>query len=73
MTFEADVPRALFQTHLREWSRQYEYAYSGNDYAVSADGQRVLVNFASDPKPSTITAILNWTAGTEKVTTGSNY
>lgn len=55
-TFQADVPKALFQT--REVVGRYRYA-------VTADGQRFLVN---TPEASTapITVVLNWTAGLGK-------
>jgi hypothetical protein len=65
-SFAAAVPKMLFQTRLRGWTSRYDYASSRDNYAVSADGRRLFVNAASDPKPSPITVILNWTAGLKR-------
>jgi Tol biopolymer transport system component len=58
-TFEAEVARALFQTHRRE-------AVSSADmfsYDVSADGQRFLINAEVEGAASPpLTVVLNWTA-----------
>ncbi|MEP6994633.1 MAG: hypothetical protein ABI968_08945, partial [Acidobacteriota bacterium] len=54
-SFEADVPKDLFQT-LNSW---------GSD--VTADGQRFLVNLpAVDNPPTPITVVLNWAAELQK-------
>jgi hypothetical protein len=52
------VPRALFDVEVPEATAPYP-----NDYAVSADGQRFLVNTIVDQaiRPS-LTVILNWAA-----------
>ena len=61
--FEAGAPRLLFQapvglTHGME---------AGSHYAVSADGQRFLLNLPiQDTTPSPITVVLNWPAGLKK-------
>lgn len=54
--FSAGVPRPLFDIDVPEPSAPYP-----GDYAVSADGQRILVNTSIEPssKPS-LTVILNW-------------
>jgi Tol biopolymer transport system component len=58
--FEAGVPHPLFQVHLRDWTNRIDYVNSTDNYAVSADGQRILVNAAADQKQASITMILNW-------------
>jgi hypothetical protein len=58
-TFTAEVPRPLFAVDISEPGAPY-----ANDYAVSADGQRFLVNTVVDqPHTSSLIVILNWTAG----------
>ena len=54
--FSAGVPRPLFDIDVPEPTAPYP-----GDYAVSADGQRILVNTSIEPpsKPS-LTVILNW-------------
>jgi hypothetical protein len=61
-TFEAGVPKPLFQTI-------FVGAPTGGfqHYAVSADGQRFLMNVPTgEGSASPITVILNWTAGIRK-------
>jgi hypothetical protein len=61
-TFEAGSPRPLFQTTLPPMLAPFR-----TGYAVSADGQRFLVNsFRLNPDPSVITIVLNWTADIER-------
>jgi serine/threonine protein kinase len=55
---EPGVPRKLFAPGLTP-------ALSDH-YAVTADGQRFLVLMPVDTAPTTITVVLNWTAGLEK-------
>ena len=64
--FEAGAPKALFQAHLRDWTNQNSYGNAHDGYAVSADGQRLLVNAARDPKSPPITVVLNWMAALKK-------
>jgi Tol biopolymer transport system component len=61
-TFEAGVPKALFQTMFVGFVRGgFEH------YRVTADGQRFLVNMPSaGGTPPPITVVLNWTAGLKK-------
>jgi hypothetical protein len=54
-TFEADAPRALFQTELNLNALR-------QSYAVSANGQRFLLNTSADAGPPAITVVLNWPA-----------
>ena len=61
-TFEAGVPKALFQT-------SFIGSPTGgfNHYAVTADGQRFLLNVPTgEGSASPITVVLNWTAGLKK-------
>ncbi len=61
-TFEAGVPRMLFQT-----SADPLFPNLGIPYDVTADGQRFLVNVAMDEsRASPITIITNWTAGLKR-------
>jgi serine/threonine protein kinase len=64
-TFGAGVPHPLFQVPLRGWTNRNDYADARDNYAISADGQRILVN-ASDRKSTPITVILNWAAAVKK-------
>ncbi len=53
-TFEAGVPKPLFQTRTPS---------VGSIYDVSADGQRFLVNTSlGDETSAPITLVLNWTS-----------
>jgi hypothetical protein len=59
--FSAGVPRPLFEVDLPEPSAPYP-----GDYAVSADGQRFLVNtIVEQEDQSSLTIVLNW-AGTRR-------
>lgn len=61
-TFSAGVPRPLFEVDLPEPTAPY-----ANDYAVSADGQRFLVNTVFDqPNRPPLTVVLNWAAGLKR-------
>jgi eukaryotic-like serine/threonine-protein kinase len=56
-TFEAGVPKALFQT------RSIGYSGPRNTYECSADGQRFLINsLQSDAVSIPVSVIVNWTA-----------
>jgi Tol biopolymer transport system component len=65
-TFEPGVPHPLFELHLRDWTNRIDYVNSRDNYAVRSDGQRMLVNAATDQKSTSITVILNWPAGLKK-------
>jgi len=57
-TFQRSSPRELFQMHspVDIWTR--------NQYAVTSDGQRFLVNTSVDTSSSSpITVVINWSAG----------
>lgn len=54
-TFEADAPRALFQTALAASALR-------QSYAVSADGQRFLLNTPLEAGSPPMTVVLNWLA-----------
>jgi Tol biopolymer transport system component len=57
-TFSAGTPRALFNVEVPEPNPPFP-----TDYAVTADGQRFLVNTVADqPTRPALTVILNWTA-----------
>ena len=61
-TFSAGTPHALFDVEVPEANPPYQ-----TDYAVTADGQRFLVNTVVDqPTHPALTVILNWTAGLKK-------
>jgi Tol biopolymer transport system component len=53
-TFESDAPRALFQTALNVTELR-------QSYAVSADGQRFLLNAPLETESPPMTVVLNWT------------
>lgn len=55
--FAAGEARALIDTRIASWERSTQ----GVQYAVTADGQRFLVNTATDTTVP-ITLVLNWTA-----------
>ena len=61
-TFSAGTSHALFDVEVPEPNAPYP-----TDYAVTADGQRFLVNTVVDQatRPA-LTVILNWTAGLKK-------
>ncbi|HYM09412.1 MAG TPA: hypothetical protein VEU62_01700, partial [Bryobacterales bacterium] len=55
------APRALFDTHIRFTS------VTRNHYAVTADGQRFLLNLPlEDTAASPITVVVNWAAGLKR-------
>jgi dipeptidyl aminopeptidase/acylaminoacyl peptidase len=58
-TLEADLPRVLFQTELNVNALR-------QSYAVSANGQRFLLNTPSEVRPSSIIVVVNWTAALKK-------
>ena len=61
-TLEAGVPKALFETKVGSINPEYR-----NQYAVSKDGNRFLINAVSAGASSPpITVVLNWTAGLKK-------
>ena len=61
-TFSAGTPHALFDVDVPEANPAYP-----THYAVTADGQRFLVNTVVDqPTRPALTVILNWTAGLKK-------
>ena len=61
-TFSAGTPHALFDVEVPEPNAPYP-----TDYAVTADGQRFLVNTVVDqPTRPALTVILNWTADLKK-------
>jgi hypothetical protein len=60
--FSAGTPHALFDVEVPEPNPPYP-----TNYAVTADGQRFLVNTVVDqPTHPALTVILNWTAGLKK-------
>jgi hypothetical protein len=60
--FSAGRPRALFDVEVPEPNPPFP-----TDYAVTADGQRFLVNTVVDqPTRAALTVILNWTSGLKK-------
>jgi len=53
------IPKALFETRISKGEDR-----PGNQYAVSSDGQRFLVNtLAEDGAYTSNNVVLNWTAG----------
>jgi Tol biopolymer transport system component len=61
-TFSAGVPYALFDVQVPEQVAPY-----ATDYAVTADGQRFLVNTVVDQQTrSALTVVLNWAAELKK-------
>jgi hypothetical protein len=61
-TFDADVPRALFETRIPALSTPYR-----SNYVPRADGQRFLVNTAVEGASALpITIILDWTAALKR-------
>ena len=55
------IPQLLFQTRVPEG-----VTANRTHYVPSRDGQRFLVNVASETPTSPITVVLNWTAGLKK-------
>ena len=60
--FEASAPEVLFVPAL---TASQTLPGFGHQYAVSADGQRILVNARVEPASSPITVVINWTADLE--------
>lgn len=59
-TFAHGTPRALFETRISKET-------AGDQYVVTSDGQRFLVNtLAEDGAYAPINVVLNWTAGLKK-------
>jgi hypothetical protein len=57
--FSAGVPRPLFDVDIPDAIAPFP-----GDYAVSADGQRFLVNTVVDQaKQPSLSVVMNWTAG----------
>jgi hypothetical protein len=57
-TFASGAPRALFETRISKGEDR-----PGDQYAVTADGQRFLVNtVAAEGADSPVTVVLNWAA-----------
>ena len=55
-TFSAGVPKTLFKVDVPEASAPYP-----NDYAVSADGRRFLINTVAEPSAQrAVTVVMNW-------------
>ena len=59
--FVAGIPRPLFVTGITDLTNS-----QNQPYAVSPDGQRVLLIAAPGSKPMTLSAIVNWSAPTER-------
>src|SRR5207253_2684626 len=67
-TFEASVPKRLFET--RYVNLIHGAGGNYHTYAVSADGQRILiprpVSTDATAPPAPITVVMNWTAAIKK-------
>jgi len=59
-TFESGEPKALFGT------RVFTLAAFRNFYAVTADGQRFLINSTIEETSAPINVVVNWTAGLKR-------
>jgi serine/threonine protein kinase len=55
-SFEAGAPKTLFETHVLSLTD------FRNHYAVSADGQRFLINSNSETTATPVSVVVNWTA-----------
>jgi hypothetical protein len=61
-TFAHGTPRALFETRISKGEDR-----AGDQYVVTSDGQRFLVNTVAEEGAYTpINVVLNWTAGLKK-------
>ena len=61
--FKASVPESLFRVR----TRSPGIVAIRNDYVVSQDGQRFLVNkLVEDPSKAAVTVVVNWTEGLKK-------
>jgi serine/threonine protein kinase len=58
-TAEPGKPQRLFETRM---STASDGGYTRNQYVVTKDGQRLLINQAESPTPITVVLNLNWTA-----------
>ena len=65
-TFDAAIPTELFPARIAGWTKRNDYLYTRNNYAVTSDGQRVLVNVARGSRPASITVVVNWPAALKK-------
>jgi serine/threonine protein kinase/Tol biopolymer transport system component len=60
LTLEASLPTPLFETRM---ATVFDPSYTRNQYVVSADGNRFLINQpASGERPPPITVVVNWPA-----------
>lgn len=59
-TFEAGVPKPLFETNI------FLMTNFRNHYVVSRDGQRFLINSRNEETSLPVTVVLNWTADLKK-------
>jgi len=62
-SFEAGVPNALFRANV---TYNGLIGYDRNQYAVSADGQRFLINSIPPEVSTGITILFDWIAGVKK-------
>jgi len=62
-TFETGAPKPLFDTPLRDLADSLKLF---DNYAVSGDGQRFLINDPTETSAPPITVVLNWTADLKK-------
>ena len=63
-TFDAGPPARLFETRM---SAVFNPTYTRNQYVVSADAQRFLINQTSPAAlPSPITVVVNWQAALKR-------
>ena len=64
---EAAKPTRLFRTTMSNLRLSNTTAYTRNQYAVTADGQRFLVNQGTSAAiTSPITVVMNWAAALKK-------
>jgi Tol biopolymer transport system component len=61
VSFQAGLAKPLFRANQPGWA-----AGGMSRYGVSADGQRFLINIASEETHSPITVVLNWRAGVQR-------
>jgi Tol biopolymer transport system component len=61
-SFESGAPKVLFETHILKKEDR-----TGNQYAVTSDGERFLINSTiAAAGASPISVVVNWTAGMKK-------
>jgi len=58
-TFEAGVPRQLFETRITVLEGR-------NIYGVTPDGQRFVINTGESPFGAQLSVVLNWTADVKR-------